>query len=282
MLRPCLAGRATGLFALATFAIAATTLGSTSAMASPCTNLQSSLALEHTTITSATDITGGTFTPPGSAPITGLPPFCRVTATLAPTMDSQIRIEVWLPENNWNGRFLGTGGGGFQGVITYGELASGVIAGFASANSDLGTGVDSCNPLFCGSDGNHGNPLAIAFGDPALPSTGLFGHPERIKDFGYRAIHLMTVRGKEIANAFFGQRSAKAYFAGCSTGGQNALMSAQRFPDDYDGILAGAPAFNRTHLHMAGLAGWQATHATPGSAIQPAQMTLINKAVLKQ
>ena len=105
-------------------------------------------------------------------------------------------------------------------------------------------------------------------------------HPERIKDFGYRAIHLMTVRGKEIANAFYGQNAHKAYFAGCSTGGQNALMEAQRFPNDYDGILAGAAAFNRTHLHMAGLASWQDTHASPGRFIIPGQMTLINKAVL--
>jgi feruloyl esterase len=127
-----------------------------------------------------------------------------------------------------------------------------------------------------------GNPLAIAFGDPAAPSTGLFGHPERIKDFGYRAIHLMTVRGKEIANAFYQQSAHKSYFAGCSTGGQNALMEAQRYPDDYDGILAGAAAFNRTHLHMAGLASWQNTHASPGRFIQPGQMTLINQAVLAQ
>ena len=101
-----------------------------------------------------------------------------------------------------------------------------------------------------------GNVLAIDFGDPATPSTGLFGHPERIKDFGYRAIHLMTVRGKEIAQSFYQQNARKAYFAGCSTGGQNALMEAQRFPEDYDGILAGAAAFNRTHLHMAGLSLW--------------------------
>jgi feruloyl esterase len=127
-----------------------------------------------------------------------------------------------------------------------------------------------------------GNPLAIGFGDPSAPSTGLFGHPERIKDFGYRAIHLMTLRGKEIVNAFYRRSAGTAYFAGCSTGGQNALMEAQRFPEDYNGILAGAAAFNRTHLHMAGLASWQNTHATPGRFIQPGQMTLINKAVLAQ
>jgi feruloyl esterase len=265
-------------------AVFAGAIAGTPAMATPCTNLQS-LQLQHTTINSATDNTTGVFVVPGSSPpttITGLPAFCRVIATLTPSSDSSIKIEAWLPESGWNGRFLGTGGGGFQGVITYNELASGLKAGFASTNSDLGTGSSGCSPLYCGSDGNMGNPLAIAFGDPAAPSTGLFGHPERIKDFGYRAIHGMTVRGKEIAGAFYGQKPQRAYFAGCSTGGQNALMEAQRFPNDYDGILAGAPAFNRTHLHMAGLYGWQDTHASPGRLIQPGQMTLINQAVLKQ
>jgi feruloyl esterase len=271
--RPYLVGAAMGLFAC--FAIA-----STPAMATPCTNLQS-LQLQDTSITSATDNTTGVFVVPGSNPITGLPAFCRVTASLTPTSDSSIKIEIWLPETTWNGRFLGTGGGGFQGVITYSELASGIQHGFAATNSDLGTGVSGCNPLFCGSDGVT-NPLATAFGNPGVPSTGLFGHPERIKDFGFRAIHLMTLRGKEIANAFYGQNAHKAYFAGCSTGGQNALMEAQRFPDDYDGILAGAPAFNRTHLHMAGLSVWQDTHANASRFIQPGQMTLINQAALAQ
>jgi feruloyl esterase len=268
-----LVGAAMGVFA-------GVAIAGTPAMASPCTNLLS-LQLPDTTITSATDNTTGAFTPPGGAPITGLPAFCRVTASLIPTSDSTIKIEVWLPETKWNGRFLGTGGGGFQGVITYGELASGIQAGFASTNSDLGTGSSGCNPLYCGSNGMT-NPLATAFGNPGVPTTGLFGHPERIKDFGFRAIHLMTVRGKEIGKAFYGEHADKAYFAGCSTGGQNALMEAQRFPDDYDGILAGAPAFNRTHLHMAGLSLWQDTHASPGRFIQTGQMTLINQAVLAQ
>jgi feruloyl esterase len=275
--RSYLVGAAMGLGACVAIA-------STPAMATPCTNLQS-LQLPDTTINSAADNTTGVFVVPGSNPpstITGLPVFCRVTATLTPTSDSSIKIEVWLPESGWNGRFLGTGGGGFQGIINYAELANGLKAGFSATNSDLGTGSSGCSPLYCGSDGNMGNPLAIAFGDPASPSTGLFGHPERIKDFGYRAIHLMTVRGKEIGNAFYGQSANKAYFAGCSTGGQNALMEAQRFPDDYDGILAGAPAFNRTHLHMGALALWQDTHANANRFILPGQMTLINQAVLAQ
>jgi len=267
--------------AVALFASAA--LSAAPAAATPCTNL-SGLQLQHTTITSATDNDTGTFVTPTTPPttLTGLPAFCRVTATVTPMSDSTIKIEVWLPKTTWNTRFLGTGGGGFQGVISYSALALGIQQGFASANSDLGTGSSGCNPLFCGSAGNMGNPLAIAFGDPASPTTGLFGHPERIKDFGYRAIHLMTLRGKEIANAFYSQPAQTAYFAGCSTGGQNALMEAQRFPEDYNGILAGAAAFNRTHLHMAGLASWQNTHATPGRFIQPGQMTLINNAVLAQ
>lgn len=277
MLRPCLIGAAVGLCATVSISCAP-------AMASQCTNLQS-LQLEHTTITSATDNTSGTFVVPNTNPvqtISGLPAFCRVTATLAPAADSSIKVEVWLPETTWNGRFLGTGGGGFQGGITYSELASGIQAGFAAVNSDLGTGISGCNPLYCGTAGSMGNALAIAFGAPPDPSAGLFGHPERIKDFGYRAIHVMTQRGKDIANAFYQKKEGKAYFAGCSTGGQNGLMEAQRYPHDYDGILAGAPAFNRTHLHMAAIWEWQNTHATPNRFIQPSQLTLINKAVIAQ
>jgi feruloyl esterase len=273
--RLLLVGSAVGLFT--TIAI-----GPMPAAATPCTNLNH-LPLKHTTITSAEDNTTGTFTDPNSQEtFTGLPPFCRVTATLTPMSDSSIKIEVWLPETTWNGRFLGTGGGGFQGVITYIELSRGIGLGFATANSDLGTGSSGCNPNYCGSAGNMGNPVAIASGDPTTASTGLFGHPERIKDFGYRATHLMTERSKQIVRAFYQQNAQTAYFFGCSTGGQNALMEAQRFPDDYNGIIAGAAAFNRTHLHMGALALWQHTHSPPGGFILPGQMTLINKAVLAQ
>ena len=269
-----LVGSAVGLFAMIV-------IGPMPAAATPCKNLE----LPATTITSAADDTTGLVVPNTNPPITPRPPaFCHVKATLTPASDSPIKIEVWLPETNWNGKFLGIGGGGFQGPITngeYGELARGIGSGFATAISDLGTGSSGCNPFYCGSDGIT-NPLAIQFGDPPSSSTGLFGHPERIKNFGYRAIHLMTVRSKEIVNAFYQQNAQKAYFAGCSTGGQNGLMEAKRFPTDYDGILAGDAAFNRTHLHMGGLALWQDTHATPGRYIQPGQMTLINNAVLAQ
>lgn len=275
MSRLCLVGSVAGI-------VAAIACAATPAMATSCTNLQT-LALEQTTITSATDITSGVFTIPGSNPaqnITGLPPFCRVTATITPTADSQIKIEVWLPDTTWNGRFLGLGSGGFGGFIDYGNLGFRLKAGYAVANTGLGTGASGCNENYCGSDGNKGNPLAIALGDGPNPTLGLFGHPERIVDFGHRAIHLMTVQGKAIVTAFYQQSATKSYFFGCSTGGQNGLMEAQRYPDDYDGIVAGAPAFNRSRLYASAPYGWQNTHASPGRLIQTGQMSLINTAVL--
>ena len=254
----------------------------TPAMATQCTSLQS-LALEQTTITSATDVISGTLAIPGTNPVqylTGLPTFCRVTATIAPTTDSSIKIEVWLPESTWGGRFLGLGSGGFGGFFDYGALALRLKAGYAVANTGLGTGVSGCTNYFCGSNGNQGNALAISLGEPANPTTGLYGHPERIVDFGHRAIHLMTVQGKAITAAFYQRNADKSYFFGCSTGGQNALMEAQRYPDDYDGIVAGASPFNRTRSYGSTPYGWQIAHATPGSLMQAGQMSLINKAVL--
>jgi feruloyl esterase len=275
MHRNVLLGAAAGLFA-------AVALTDTPAMATPCTNLQT-LGLEDTTITSATDITTGVFiTPDTNQRLTGLPAFCRVTATLTPTADSLIKIEVWLPETTWSGRFLGLGSGGWGGYIDYSALALRLQAGYAVANTGLGTGVSGCNSTWCGSAGNMGNPLAIAYGDPPYPTTGLFGHPERIKDYGHRAIHLMTVRGKEIVKAFYQRSADKNYYFGCSTGGDHALMEAQRYPEDYDGIVAGAAAPNRTHKWAGGTYGWLGLHDHPSGFIQTGQMSLINKAVLKQ
>ncbi|MGJ5075867.1 tannase/feruloyl esterase family alpha/beta hydrolase [Bradyrhizobium oligotrophicum] len=252
--------------------------------ATPCSNLQT-LALEHTTITLATDITSGVFTVPGSNPaqdITGLPAFCRVAATIAPTVDSAIKIEVWLPASTWSGRFLGLGSGGFGGYYDYGGLAFRLKAGYAVAYTGLGTGTSGCTVHYCGSDGNKGNALAIALGDKATPSLGLYGHPERITDFGHRAVHLMTLRAKEIVQAYYQQSATRAYFFGCSTGGHSGLMEAQRYPEDYDGILVGAPAYNRTHLYATTPLGWRNTHATPGRQMQAGQMSLINNAILAQ
>src|SRR3954452_20947338 len=139
--------------------LTATVLAAAPAAAKPCTNL-AGLQLQHTTITSAADNDSGVFVTPATPPatLTGLPAFCRVTATLTPMSDSAIRIEVWLPKTTWNARFLGTGGGGFQGVISYSALALGIQQGFAATNSDLGTGSSGCSPLFCGSGRANGKP----------------------------------------------------------------------------------------------------------------------------
>jgi feruloyl esterase len=252
------------------------------AMASQCSDLAGTLSLQlgdgATVVTPATvqDITSGSYTPPGSTtPITGLPPFCRVALDISSTGDpseSQILVEVWLPESGWNGRYLGTGNGGFAGAISTPALAGGLLAGYAVANTDMGTGVlYECNGLYCGGRTGLG-------GGPA----GLNGHPDSIKDFGYRATHLMTVAAKQVVAAYYGQPQHHAYFAGCSTGGQQSLMEAQRFPEDYDGILAGAPAYDRTHLHMSGSWGYAWTHASTSSLLTVPALSLINNAVLSK
>jgi feruloyl esterase len=257
-------------------------LGISPARASQCSDLASTLTLEFDNgaalVGPATvqDITSGSYTPAGSTtPLVGLPPFCRVALDISSTGDpsqSQILVEVWLPESGWNGRYLGTGNGGFAGAISTAALQGGLQEGYAVANTDMGTGVlYQCNALFCGGHSGLGGGAA-----------GLYGHPDSIKDFGYRATHLMTVAAKQVVAAFYGQPSHHAYFAGCSTGGQQSLMEAQRFPDDYNGILAGAPAYNRTHLHMGAtwLYGW--THASTSSLLTVPALSLINNAVLEK
>lgn len=215
----------------------------------------SQLTLPGMTITATECVVGGSFTPPGSSkPITGLPSFCRVAATLKPSSDSNIKIELWLPTTNWNERFLGTGNGGGAGKISYDPLVNGIKRGFATANTDMGTSPNAND--------------AVA-------------HPERWIDFGHRATHEMTVTAKAITQAYYKKSHHHAYFVGCSTGGQQALMESQRYPDDYDGILAGAPANNRTHLHTGFVWNHKATNQLPGNNFSVEKLTLITNAVLK-
>lgn len=256
-------------------------VGASPALATPCADLASNLSLQLDggagLVGPATvqDITSGSFTPAGSTtPLTGLPPFCRVALDISSTGDasqSQILVEVWLPESGWNGRYLGTGNGGFAGAISATALAAGLRQGYAAANTDMGTGVlYQCNSLYCGGRTGLGGPPA-----------GLNGHPDSIKDFGYRATHLMTVAAKQVVASYYGEPQRHAYFQGCSTGGQQSLMEAQRFPGDYDGILAGAPAYDRTHLHMSGSWPYAWTHASTSSLLTVPALSLINNAVLE-
>ena len=191
------------------------------------------LALPNTKITTAQTVAAGAFAPPANMTpwlagdpnfYKGLPSFCRVTATSKPTADSDIKIEVWLPTTGWNGKFRGQGNGGFAGEIDYHLLGLAVLQGYASAATDTGHAAEG--------------------GD----ATWALGHPEKIVDFAYRAIHEMTTVGKATVKAFYGDAAQHSYFANCSNGGRQALMEAQRYPEDYDGILAGAPANYWTHL----------------------------------
>jgi feruloyl esterase len=227
------------------------------------TSCESLTSFRHpdTTINAAQSQSGGAYVAPDAWHLvfTNLPPYCEVQATIAPTPDSAIRVRVWMPTQRYNGRFLGTGNGGYAGGFFFSELADGINRGFATANTDMG-----------------------ATGAAGVNGDALVGHPEKWKDFGWRATHLMTVFAKALVTTFYGDPARRSYFAGCSTGGQQALMEAQRFPYDYDGILAGAPAFNRTHLHTVPLAQYRATHATPASFIPATKFDVINKAVLAQ
>lgn len=207
-------------------------------------------------ITSMEDITGGTFKEPYSQKeITGLPAFRRIAVVSHPVPESNIRIEVWLPAKNWNGRFLGTGNGGGAGSISYGALVSGLKRGFAVANTDMGT-----------SPGAH----------------LLYDSPEKWKDFGYRATHEMTVVAKKFIREYYGKEPLYSYFQGCSTGGQQALSEAQRYPEDYDGILAGAPANNRTHLHAMFLWCHALCNEDPSLMFTKEQLQKITEVVIRK
>jgi feruloyl esterase len=164
-------------------------------------------------------------------------------------------MEVWMPVSGWNGKFQGEGNGGFAGLIGYASLAGGLSRGFATAGTDAGHAAG-----------------------PTDASWAL-GHPEKIIDFGYRGVHEMTLKAKAIVRAFYGKDPQHSYFGSCSDGGREALMEAQRYPEDYDGILAGAPANYWTHLLMAGAWEAQALMKDPASYIPPSKITALGAAV---
>lgn len=155
----------------------------------------------------------------------GTPATCRVTGVITPSADSAIKFAVWLPVEGWNGKFLGIGNGGYAGSISIGGLVDAARTGYASASTDTGHAATG-----------------------GVDASWALQHPEKIIDFGHRAIHLTTVQGKAITAAYYGSAPKKSYFSSCSNGGRQALMEAQRYPEDYDGIVAGAPANDWTHL----------------------------------
>lgn len=185
-----------------------------------------------------------------------LPAFCRVVAIARPSADSNIKIEVWMPLSAWNGKFMGVGNGGFAGSIGYEGMAVSVLSGFATGGTDTGHtggGEDS---------------------DWAL------GHPEKVIDFGNRAVHVMTELSKTVVQAFYAGAAKHNYFSSCSDGGREALMEAQRFPQDYDGILAGAPAYNWSNLVSRAGELAKELQSSPEKYLPASKIPAINKAVL--
>ena len=190
--------------------------------ADACEHL-STLTLPNTTITLAT--TGDPGLIPSPPPTRSdlprsLPPFCRVAATLKPTPDSDIKIEVWLPQAGWNGKYMAVGNGAFSGSIAYGAMANGLARGYAVSSTNTG---------------HEGGSASFAL-----------GHPEKLIDFGWRAVHEMTVMSKKIVAAYYDANPKFSYWNGCSAGGRQGMKEAQHFPEDFDGIIAGAPGLDWT------------------------------------
>ena len=179
-------------------------------------------------------------------------PFCRVQGVIRPSEDSDIRFEVWLPPPaSWNGRYEGVGNGGFAGSIIYSGMANGLAGGYAVSGTDTGHGADGTDARWA------------------------IGHPEKVVDFGERAIHVTAAAAKAVITAYYGRAPERAYFSGCSDGGREALVEAERYPDDFDGIVAGAPA--NAWIKLIGAAMWNQTalRAEPGSAIPPDRLDLL-------
>ena len=212
--------------------------------------------MDQTTIAVAEMVTNGHLIVAGAAPMKDLPALCRVAGILRPSNDSTIRFEVWMPEG-WNGRFLGVGNGGFAGSIGYTELAAYVKRSYAVAGSDAGHEGEGTDATFA------------------------YGHPEKVKDFGWRAIHVTRERAKQLEAAYYGTAESKAYFDSCSDGGREALMEAQRFPEDYNGILAGAPANAWSTMLAAGVGAMQSLMVDPRAYLPPRKLAAIQEAALE-
>lgn len=243
---------------LSVFFLIAIGFSAVSVHAADCSSLKD-MKFPDTSITLAESVVSGNLSLSASSPtLGGLPKFCRVAGVIRPSSDSEIRFEVWMPQDDWNGHFLGVGNGGFAGTIGYPELAHDLARGFATAGSDAG---------------HMGG---------AEDASWSFGHPEKIKDFGWRAVHLTTDRAKAIVAAYYGQSVQRAYFDSCSDGGREALMEAQRFPEDYDGILAGAPANAWTHLLTASVNTTESVIGDPRGYISSLKLPAIEKAALDQ
>jgi feruloyl esterase len=190
--------------------------------------------------------------PESGSDLSDLPAFCRVAAKLKPTSDSDIGVEVWLPISGWNGKFLAVGSGGWGGSIAYNAMADALRRGYATSATD---------------DGHTGGSASF-----------IMGHPEKFVDFAYRAEHEMTVEAKALIKAFYGRDPRYSYWDGCSGGGREGLLQAARYPDEFDGIIAGDPANVRRNAWALWLANQ--TFKNAADYIPPSKYPMIHRAVL--
>jgi feruloyl esterase len=215
------------------------------------------------TVTLAQAVAAGAFTGPAevfsgrdmSAFYKKLPAFCRVVADAKPTADSDIKLEVWLPASGWNGKLQGIGNGGFAGLIDYVQIANAMSKGYAATATDTGHA-----------------------GKSPVDADWAIGHPEKVADFGHRGIHEMTRVAKAVVQAYYAKAAQRSYFAGCSDGGREALMEAQRYPADFDGIVAIAPAFNFLEIAAGFIRNLQAQYPTgnfSAPVVTPAVLRLL-------
>jgi feruloyl esterase len=229
--------------------------------AATCESLKS-LSLENATITLAQSVGAGEF----SLPATGrgaaqqnnafkqLPAFCRVAATLTPSSDSDIKIEVWMPAATWNNKYQAVGNGGWAGTISYPAMGEALRRGYATSSTDTG---------HVGGSGSFA-----------------LGHPEKLIDFGYRSEHEMAMKSKAIINAFYGGTPQYSYWNGCSTGGRQGLREAQSYAIDFDGIIAGAPANPRTRLAGWGVYVGQSALKDKANTIPSSKFQMVHQAVV--
>jgi feruloyl esterase len=237
------------------------------ASAAPCESLRT-VPFEHTIVTAAAIVPAGTFAPrltsgvqPPSTVFASLPEFCRVEGISSPTTDSRIEFEIWLPTSRWNGRYMGVGNGGSGGALNYfaatgPSLAEALHRGFAASSTDTG---------------HRGEDDDFSFAR---------GHREQRIDYHYRAIHETALVAKAVVRAFYGAGPKYSYFSGCSDGGRQGLVEAQRYPSDYDGVLVCGPAVHRTHSVAAWIWVAQAVAAGPDSEIPPSKLLMIHDAVI--
>lgn len=258
-----------GIGLVAALFVAASLSGQSRNVASSCEQLLT-LKAPAATITAAQLVPAGDFRPPAprsstasgngdasdsTTTLSRLPAFCRVAATLTPSNDSDIGVELWLPIDSWNGKFQGVGNGAFNGTINYTSMATALRRGYATASTDTG---------------HRGGGARWAL-----------GHPEKVTDFAWRAVHEMTVVSKRLVEAHYGQGARFSYWNGCSAGGRQGLKEAQRFPEDYDGIIAGAPAVDWTGRATQAVRIATALESNEGARLLAAERQLLHTAVIQ-